>query len=175
MTHEPVYLIRGTDPDGPATLRYYALKNEERGGDGSVTALVLSRAREMEAWQRQDHGEASKQPLTEEDFIRKGVEQEDAAWMNPEAPQGLGEQEDAEWMKFAEKTLEATKPGVFKPPLGLYLNQVAGLLDEFNKNMEGLKQVTSVNTASTWGQKQQYLIGQLSVAIGKIVDKMPTE
>lgn len=48
---EPVFLVRGQDLSGPATLRYWALQNEKRHGDPRATALANAHARKMEEWQ----------------------------------------------------------------------------------------------------------------------------
>lgn len=48
---EPVFIIRGQDPAGPAALRYWALQNEKRHGDPRLTAAANAHARRMEEWQ----------------------------------------------------------------------------------------------------------------------------
>lgn len=48
---EPVFIIRGQDPAGPATLRYWAMRNEKAHGDSALTAAANAHARRMENWQ----------------------------------------------------------------------------------------------------------------------------
>lgn len=49
---EPVFVLRGQDPAAPATLRYWAIRNEKEGGDPALTMATLAHARKMEEWQR---------------------------------------------------------------------------------------------------------------------------
>lgn len=59
---EPVFIIRGQDLAGPATLRYWAMQNEKRHGDPSLTAAANAHARAMEEWQRYHGGKPADGP-----------------------------------------------------------------------------------------------------------------
>lgn len=48
---EPVFIVRGQDPAGPATLRYWAMRNEKAHGDPALTVAANLQARRMEEWQ----------------------------------------------------------------------------------------------------------------------------
>ena len=49
---EPVFLIRGQDKAGPATLRAYASVVSKYGAADDILAAVLRQADAMEEWQR---------------------------------------------------------------------------------------------------------------------------
>lgn len=49
---EPVFLIRGQDISGPATLRFWARRHIENGGDEELAHTVQGWALEMEKWQK---------------------------------------------------------------------------------------------------------------------------
>lgn len=48
---EPVFLLRGQDRHAPATLRYWADRVEQAGGDPSLAAGAREQAERMQAWQ----------------------------------------------------------------------------------------------------------------------------
>jgi hypothetical protein len=47
---EPVFLIRGQDIVGAATVREWALKNQRAGGDPALTKSAFEHANAMDAW-----------------------------------------------------------------------------------------------------------------------------
>ena len=47
---EPVFLIRGQDLAGAETLRFWARKNLEVGGDSELSFLAEAHALRMERW-----------------------------------------------------------------------------------------------------------------------------
>ncbi len=48
---EPVFVVRGQDPAGPATLRYWAVLCEATGGSKEAAKLARQHADAMEEWQ----------------------------------------------------------------------------------------------------------------------------
>ena len=52
---EPVFIIRGQDRVGPATVRYWASKAEDAGADQSIIEAARWQAKQMESWQL-EHG-----------------------------------------------------------------------------------------------------------------------
>ena len=50
--NEPVFLIRGQDAAGPATLRFWADEAESIGSSKEITDMVREHANKMEDWQR---------------------------------------------------------------------------------------------------------------------------
>lgn len=49
---EPVFLIRGQDLAGPATLREWCHLARDHGASDAIIDKVLAQARAMEEWQR---------------------------------------------------------------------------------------------------------------------------
>ena len=49
--NEPVFLIRGQDAAGPATLRFWADEAELQGSSKEITNMVREHANKMEDWQ----------------------------------------------------------------------------------------------------------------------------
>jgi len=47
---EPVFLVRGQDVLGAETIRYWARRNQEIGGDSILTMKALQHADRMDAW-----------------------------------------------------------------------------------------------------------------------------
>jgi len=47
---EPVFLVRGQDVLGAETLRFWARRNTEIGGDSILTQKALDHAEAMEKW-----------------------------------------------------------------------------------------------------------------------------
>lgn len=56
---EPVFLLRGQDLAAPSTLRFWAERNRDLGGDEELSALTESQAVEMEKWQAVVRGKAA--------------------------------------------------------------------------------------------------------------------
>ncbi len=48
--NEPVFLIRGQDKSGAATVRCWADIHEENGGDPELSRLAREQADRMDAW-----------------------------------------------------------------------------------------------------------------------------
>ena len=47
---EPVFLIRGQDAIGAATVQFWAGLNKQMGGDPKITAMAEAQAKEMLEW-----------------------------------------------------------------------------------------------------------------------------
>lgn len=49
-TDEPVFLLRAQDLSAPATLRFWAAENLQRGGSAEGSRLACEQAAAMERW-----------------------------------------------------------------------------------------------------------------------------